>query len=207
MKKSILFFIICTPFLAIAMTPEEGIQRLMEGNARYVSGEMHAPRRDEERRQETLKVQNPFAIIVTCSDSRVAPEIVFDEGIGDLFVVRDAGNVIAAIEKESVEYSAGILNSSVVLVMGHKNCGAVNAVLNGQLKGISTIAKLIEPAVLKAKKECSDDCLKLAIKFNALNMKRALMQSPLLKRLVQEDTLIIRAAYFDLNLGTVELLD
>lgn len=207
MRKILCLFIICCPLLGIAITPEEGLQRLMEGNARYINEMLKGPRRDAQRREETLESQTPFAAIVTCSDSRVAPEIIFDQGIGDLFVVRDAGNVIAAIEKESIEFSAGQLNSVVVLVMGHKNCGAVNAVLQGKIKGIQAIAKLIEPAAKQAKKEHADDPLEDAIKLNALNMKQVLLQSPMIKWLVYQNKLLVRAAYFDLSTGSVELLD
>lgn len=205
--KLTLLLLVCTPFLAFAMTPDEGLQRLLKGNTRYVEGAAIAPGRDMQRRLDTYEKQKPFAVIVTCSDSRVGPEILFDQGVGDLFVVRDAGNVIGATERESVEYSVGHLNSVVVLVMGHENCGAVSAVLDGHIKGIQAIAKLIEPSVKKAEKEGSKDMLLHAIKLNAIYQKNLLMQSPLLKKRVKEGTLMVRAAYFDLDDGTVELLE
>ena len=207
MRNSILFFIVSIPFVGMAMTPEEGIKRLMDGNKRYVSGNLIAPGRDEERRYETFDGQSPFAVVVTCSDSRVPPAIIFDQGVGDLFVVRDAGNVIAAVEQESVEYGTNHLEAPVVLVMGHENCGAVSAVLEGHIKGISAIAKLINPAVVRAKKERVHNTLEVAIKLNAINMRNLLLQSPSIAKRVKAGTLTVEAAYFDLDEGRVYLLD
>ena len=91
--------------------------------------------------------QKPFAIILGCSDSRVSPEILFDQGIGDLFIVRVAGNVAGPVELDSIEYAALYLKSSLVLVLGHENCGAITAVLDGQTKEIEHVADLIAPAI------------------------------------------------------------
>ncbi|MFI5334810.1 MAG: carbonic anhydrase, partial [Chlamydiales bacterium] len=98
-------------------TPEQGLIRLMEGNKRYMSGKMLHPDRSQERRDATAALQQPFAIILSCADSRVSPEIVFDQGIGDLFIVRDAGNVLGPVELDSIEFAALYLKASFILVM------------------------------------------------------------------------------------------
>ncbi len=185
----------------------EALKRLMDGNVRYVQDRLEHPNRTSESRTAAADSQSPFAIIVGCSDSRVAPEILFDQGIGDLFVVRVAGNVIGPIELDSVEYSALYLNSKVILVMGHESCGAVDAVIQGKTKDIEAVAKIIEPVVRKAKKTKSPDLLNVCIKKNALNMKEFLKNSPSIRKLVQEGKIEVEAAYYNLNTGVVEILN
>ncbi len=186
---------------------KQGIQQLMEGNARYVGDKSEHPNRNAERREAIASKQIPYAVIMGCSDSRVAPEIIFDTGLGELFVVRVAGNVIGSIELESIEYSVLHLNSSVILVLGHENCGAVHAVVENQTADIETVAKLIEPAVEEAQKSKDDDLLERAIKLNALNMKASLEKSSNLEKLIQSKKVEVRAAYYDLKTGKVELLE
>jgi carbonic anhydrase len=101
------------------------LQRLVEGNKRYADNKPMHPRQGEERRKGIIAKQAPYAVIVGCSDSRVPPEIIFDEGLGDLFVVRVAGNVLGPIELESVAYSVSNFNPSIILVLGHENCRAI----------------------------------------------------------------------------------
>ena len=103
------------------ITSQEAIERLKAGNERYVEDELEHPHRDSDRREALTSKQNPFAIIVGCSDSRVSPEILFDQGVGDLFVVRVAGNVIGPLELDSIDYAALYLGSVCILVMGHEN--------------------------------------------------------------------------------------
>ena len=109
------------------LTPDLALQRLLDGNARYASGHSAHPHQTVARRVEVAKGQHPIAAIVTCSDSRVAPELYFDQGLGDLFVVRDAGNVINDHVIGSLEYAVEHLHVSVILVIGHEKCGAVSA--------------------------------------------------------------------------------
>ena len=184
----------------------KGLTRLMEGNDRYVKDLLEHPNRTSERREAVSAKQEPFAVIVGCADSRVAPEILFDQGVGDLFVVRVAGNVVGPLELESIEYAAAHLHSSIVLVMGHESCGAVDAVTQGQTKDIAMIAKLIKPAVQEVKKENPKDFLNACVKRNAVRMKGILLQSSILQKLIKEDKIEIHAAYYDLQTGSVEIL-
>ena len=188
------------------ITPSEALQRLMEGNQRYVTDALEHPNRTQERREATSATQAPYAVIVGCSDSRVSPEIVFDEGVGDLFVVRVAGNVIGPLELDSIDYAVLYLKSVLVLVLGHENCGAVKAVVDGTTKDIEAVAKLIEPAVKEAKSKDPEHLVMESIKENALNMKRVLLHSPVIRKLVKEKKIRLEAAYYNLKSGAVEIL-
>jgi carbonic anhydrase len=132
-----------------AVTGEEALARLIEGNKRYADGQAQGPRRDSARRAEQAEGQTPFAVILTCADSRVPPEIVFDQGIGDLFVVRVAGNTANNdVTLGSIEFAVSVLHCPLVVVLGHEKCGAVTAALdaavNGQRPG-RHLAALIDP--------------------------------------------------------------
>lgn len=204
-----MFYLLATVFctsLLSSLSAGEGLKRLMEGNDRYVHDKLEHPNRTSERREALVSKQEPFAVIVGCADSRVAPEILFDQGVGDLFVVRVAGNVIGPLEVESVEYAAVYLHSSIILVMGHENCGAVNAVVQGTTKDVEEIARLVQPSVDEAKKENSKDLLSSSIKKNAIHMKESLVKNPVLQKLMKEGKIEIQAAYYHLQTGAVEIL-
>ena len=188
------------------LSPEGALDRLMQGNSRYVHDALEHPNRTQERREASAASQAPFAIIVGCADSRVSPEIVFDEGVGDLFVVRVAGNVVGPLELESVEYAALYLHSVVILVLGHESCGAVNAVVQGKTKDIESLAKMIAPAVKEAKKSDPDHLLTAAVQANALHMRDLLTRAPAIAKLIQQGKIVVEAAYYDLQTGAVELL-
>lgn len=192
---------------AEGMTSTQAIQRLKDGNNRYVQDKLEHPNRDSDRREAVSAKQYPFAVIVGCSDSRVSPEIVFDQGIGDLFIVRVAGNVIGDLELESVDFGALVLKAVCIVVMGHENCGAVNAVIEGNTKGIESIAKLIQPAIKDAKRMDPEHVLSTAIKENAEHMKEFLLSTKVIKKLVKEKKLSVHAAYYNLDSGLVEWLD
>src|SRR5947207_5042367 len=136
-----------------SVAPAEAISKLKEGNGRYTSGNLQHPGQTTERRTELAKTQHPFAGIVSCSDSRVPPEIVFDQGLGDLFVVRVAGNVINDEGLGSVEYTVDHLGTRLILVLGHQSCGAVKAAretiaAKGKAPGhIESLVTSIKPAV------------------------------------------------------------
>jgi carbonic anhydrase len=191
---------------SVMSAEQDGLARLMQGNQRYVKDALICPSRTGERREALLSKQEPFAVIVGCSDSRVAPEIVFDQGVGDLFVVRVAGNVIGSLELESIAYSVIYLHSSTIVVLGHENCGAVNAVMEGTTKDVQSIAKLIEPSVTQAKLAKSTSLLEQATKMNALRMKESLLSSAPFKELVEQKKLQIYAGYYNLTTGEVEIL-
>lgn len=190
-----------------AITSQPALERLLEGNKRYVDNKSQHSDRSDERRKEIASKHTPYAVIVGCSDSRVSPEIIFDEGLGNLFVVRVAGNVIGQIELESINYSALYLNSKIILVLGHDNCGAVEAALQNNKINIEKIAKLIEPAIQKVKKNKTNNVLEQAIKANALNMKNLLENSPKIKQLIKDKKIEVHAAYYNLKTGRVELIN
>jgi carbonic anhydrase len=182
----------------------EGLDRLLKGNQRYVEDRLEHPNRTSDRRSALTASQSPFAVIVGCSDSRVAPEIVFDQGIGDLFVVRVAGNVIGPLELDSVEFALVHLKASTVLVLGHENCGAVNAVLQGTTQDIEAIAEKIEPAL---KGMTGKGNLSEAVRKNAKAVKDQLAASPVVAKLIAEKKVDVAAGYYNLESGKVEILD
>jgi carbonic anhydrase len=115
-------------------TPETAFTNLVRGNERFVAGTAKGEHRDAERRRELASVQKPFAIVLSCSDSRVPPELIFDQGLGDLFTIRVAGNVLGSAQVASIEYAVEHLGAKLILVMGHESCGAVNAALEPATK-------------------------------------------------------------------------
>lgn len=135
------------------ITPDQALEKLMVGNKRFVDRKTIDPNQDTARLTEVAKEQKPFASILSCSDSRVPTEIVFDQGLGDLFVVRDAGEVVTPEQMGSLEFGALVLGTKVILVLGHEECGAVKAAIVGdEVPGqIGTILAEIEPAVVDYK--------------------------------------------------------
>lgn len=185
------------------ISPEDALDRLISGNERYSKNVILQPRRSMERREEVSSKQNPFAIIVGCSDSRVSPELVFDQGIGDLFVIRDAGNVLGPIEQSSVEFSAEYLGSSLIFVLGHERCGAVTAVLNKKTRGIEPIANKISQAIKEYVSE--EVTLEKAIKANVKSVVQELKYNPIIADLMRQKKLGIVGGYYQLSTGKVEL--
>jgi carbonic anhydrase len=197
-------------------TPSQARQRLAEGNQRYVRGKLNAcGASSPAARSKLASGQKPFAIVLTCSDSRVPPEMVFDEGLGELFVVRVAGNVADPVVLGSIEYAAEHLGSPLVVVLGHERCGAVSAAVDakGKVPGnLGAIVKAITPAVQRAKllaQDRSNDALvDSAVVENAKLVASGLTkQSPILRKLVDEGKLQIAPARYDLDDGTVTMLD
>ena len=196
----ILLFLLIAIRPGFGQTPSEALQRLIDGNRRYAQDKpLHADH-STDRRNTLLQGQTPFAAIVSCSDSRVTPEIIFDQGAGDLFVVRVAGNVAGPIELDSIDFSAKVLGSSIILVLGHESCGAVKAVIEKDTADIQQVAALIRPAVKKA----TD--LETAIKANVQYTVASLKKSPLLQRLMEEKKLECVGAYYNIKTGVVEIL-
>jgi carbonic anhydrase len=192
-----------------ARTPEAILADLKAGNARFVAGKATRPHATAKRLRETAKGQAPEAIILGCSDSRVPPEIVFDEGIGDLFIVRVAGNVAEEHTVGSVEYAAEHLNAPLVVVLGHHNCGAVKATAEatGPVEGnIGALVKEIQPAVEETKKgPAREGLVNDASHANARKQAEALVsKSPVLKHLVEAGKLKVVAAVYDLESGKIE---
>jgi len=152
--------------------------------------------------------QTPFAVVVGCSDSRVAPEIVFDEGLGDIFVIRTAGEVVDDAALGSIEYAVEHLGSPLIVVLGHERCGAVSAAVAGaQAPGhIATLLKAIEPAVEQTKGK-PGDAVENAVRAQALDVAKQLREAePILAERVRTGRLKIVAARYDLDTGKVEVL-
>ena len=192
------------------VAPAEAISKLKEGNGRYTSGNLQHPGQTSERRAELAKTQHPFATILSCSDSRVPPEIVFDQGLGDLFVVRVAGNVINDEGLGSVEYTVDHLGTRLILVLGHQSCGAVKAAretiaAKGKAPGhIESLVTAIKPAVEATAK----DDLETTVKANVKNVVKALRSStPILKAKVDSGEIQVIGGYYSLDTGAVTFLD
>jgi carbonic anhydrase len=188
------------------MNPTQALRQLVEGNNRYKQEKLLHPNRSKEARICSAKGQNPFAIILGCSDSRVSPEIIFDQGIGDLFVVRVAGNVVGPIELDSIEYSALYLKSSIIMVLGHQNCGAIQAVINGQTQDIEAVASLIAPSLELARTQ-EGSLIENTVKDNVLYVVDILRKSPTLAKLIEEKKIDIVGGYYDFETGSVDLVN
>ncbi len=187
---------------------EHALLSLLDGNERFRSGIISHPRQNAGRRGEILASQHPIAAIVGCSDSRVPPEIVFDQGLGDLFVVRVAGNVLDDTALGSIEYAAEHLHVPLVLVLGHSGCGAVTAAASGDhLPGhMRALGDRLRPAI-EAAGNMPGDLLDNAIRENVLRSVSLLSTSqPLLASLVSSGELVIRGAVYDLSSGGVHLV-
>jgi carbonic anhydrase len=193
---------------------DEALQLLKDGNARYAAGESKHPHAGADRRAETATGgQHPFATVIGCSDSRQPLEILFDQGVGDLFVIRVAGNVAGASELGSIEYGVGHLGTPVILVLGHTSCGAVtaaveNAKVHGNIPGL--IAQ-IKPAVAKAKSwnptAGGKEFLNSAIRANVwLSMETILRKSAEVREYVEGGRALLVGGIYDLSSGKVTWL-
>ncbi len=195
-----------------AQKGEEAFSKLMDGNKRFTSDTLSRKNVGEARRKELTKGQQPYAIVVTCSDSRVSPEIMFDEGLGQLFVIRVAGNVLDPVSLGSVEYAAEHLHSPLLILLGHDHCGAVTAALDTKSKpegNIVAIVRKIMPAVKKAtlKGGTKDDILNNAVRENvSLTQNYMLRKSPVLKHLIDTGELKVVTGVYHLDSGAVEIL-
>lgn len=186
---------------------EDALKQLIEGNNRYVSSKMVHPNQTAERRKEVAKGQKPFAVIIGCSDSRIPPEILFDQGIGDLFVIRVAGNIVDDVELGSVEYAVDHLGTKLVVVLGHGKCGAVTATAQGgEAHGhIESIVRTIAPAVEKAKAQ-SGDLVDNAIRINVGLVVDKIKSSSIIKKMLEQDAIRVAGAYYDIDSGKVDII-
>ncbi|MBF0271855.1 MAG: carbonic anhydrase [Magnetococcales bacterium] len=194
------------------MSPDRALQLLKEGHARFLSGKPERPNLTPQRIAETFsKGQFPFVTIISCSDSRVPVEHIFDRGIGDLFVIRVAGNVADTDEIGTAEYGAGHLNTPLILVLGHTKCGAVTAVVKGDKVG-GSIPKLVDniiPAVERAKAKglTGDDLILEAIRENVnQSIQDMLANSQELSHLRHEGKVKIVGAVYHIDNGALEWL-
>lgn len=193
---------------AAAPDARASLERLLAGNRRFVADTIGLAHRDAERRTEVAAGQHPFAIVVCCSDSRVPPEQVFDVGIGDIFVVRTAGNVIDAIGMGSIEYAVEHLHVPLIVVLGHERCGAVTAALGGgDAPGhVLAVVEAIQRNLAGAR-PAAGDAVEQAMRINAGAVARSIADSrPILAEAVEKHGVRVVAARYDLDDGTVEPL-
>ncbi|MFL5242990.1 MAG: carbonic anhydrase [Gemmataceae bacterium] len=199
---------LATPLFGQETTdPERALQRVKEGNVRYIAGKTTAKDLAKQR-DKVAKEQHPFAIVLACADSRVAPELVFDQGLGDVFVVRVAGNVTDPAIIGSIEYAVAELKAPLVIVLGHESCGAVKAALSGEeFKGdLGKLIKLVhvEKNVPKDKKEA----LQTGIKTNALHQADVLAtRSEVLKDFASSNRIKIVTGIYSLSTGEVHWVE
>jgi carbonic anhydrase len=183
---------------------------LVEGNARFASGRAVHPRQGSDRRAELANTQHPFAVILGCADSRTGPETLFDQGLGDLFIVREAGNVVDDHSLGSIEYAVEHLHSPLVVVLGHERCGAVAAArdtlaAHGHAPGhIESLVDAIRPAVeATAGQDAEATC-----RANIRNVVKALRSSePILHHMAESGEITVVGAYYDLDTGKVTFLE
>lgn len=219
------------------ISPGEAISRLKEGNARFTAGNPQHPRESSDersyvaknsyenagvislgmtseeaakRRAELTKSQHPYAIILSCSDSRVPPELVFDEGLGDLFGIRVAGNVLNNEGLGSIEYGVDVLGARLILVLGHQNCGAVDAAMKtvaakGKAPGhIQSLVTAIKPVVDSTPKADLDTMIKANVKHVVAALRSS---TPILKAKVESGDVQVIGGYYTLDTGAVTFLD
>ena len=193
-----------------SVPPADAISKLKEGNGRYTSGNLQHPGQTAGRRMELATSQHPFAIIVSCSDSRVPPEIVFDQGLGDLFIVRVAGNVINEEGLGSIEYSVDHLGTRLILVLGHQSCGAIKAAretiaAKGKAPGhIESLVMAIKPAVEATAKDDLDTTIKANVKRVVETLRSS---TPILKAKVDSGDIRVIGGYYSLDTGAVSFLN
>ena len=202
------------------ISAREGLERLREGNRRFVSDiQSHKTLTSHERRSELASGQEPFAIILGCSDSRVPAEIVFDQGLGDLFVIRVAGNIVASSQVGSVEFAAARFGTRLVVVLGHSQCGAILATLeelqrptDDHSRNMRSIVDRVRPSVepLPATELRHDpdalvrQAVRANIRFSADHLRHG---SEVLEQLIQKDGLVVVGAEYSLETGVVDFFD
>ena len=198
---------------AAALTAEQVLARLAAGNERFVRGEARFPTVQKDILAELAKGQQPYATIIGCSDSRVPPELVFDAGFGELFVIRVAGNVISHEVIGTMQYAAVHLRTPLFLVLGHEGCGAVQAALAAKFRSArerSRIERLLEnitPGLESISPDASaDDQLKAGVEANVRWSMRQIMETPEAQARAAEGVLKLAGAVYELTTGRVRFL-
>ena len=213
MKKSIYFLALAAMLINAKNTDaqvsaDSATTKLKEGNERFIKGKTLHPNQDFKRIKEVASAQKPFAIIVGCSDSRVPSEIIFDQGIGDLFIVRTAGQVSSYASWGSIEFGNAVLGAKLIVVLGHTSCGAVSAACKiPDVPGhIVTLINAIKPAAELAKK-ITGDVVENAVKINvAMEVKQLQSLEPVLTKAIKNGSLKIVGAVYNLSTGQVDFL-
>ncbi len=192
---------------APAVSASESLRMLLEGNQRFIDGKMTHPNQMPARRIETATGQHPFAAILTCSDSRTPPEVLFDRGLGDIFVVRVAGNVADQVVIESLDYAATHLGVRLLMILGHRKCGAVTAAVLGHEEpgDVGPMLSELRPAV-EATQGKPGDPVENAIRENVKLVVTKLADSPELAAMVKSGDLKVIGGIYDLGSGQIEML-
>jgi carbonic anhydrase len=203
------------PNESMTVTPDDALKDLMDGNARFAKGEATSPRRTPADFRSVSKAQSPIAVVIACADSRVSPELLFDSGIGELFVIRVAGNVVdgaGVTMKGSIEYAIAELNVPLVVVLGHTNCGAVKAAVahidqKDSLPGsINGLVELIKPVVSNAKGQPGDIVDNVTQANVIAGVEKLNNLEPILAPRVQAENVKVVGGIYDLDTGIVKLL-
>lgn len=195
------------------LDPYYALKKLVYGNKRFAENKSIYPRQAKEDLKSTTKGQKPFAVIVGCSDSRVPNEIIFDQGVGDLFITRTAGQVMAEASFGTIEYAVEVLNSRLIVVLGHQSCGAVDAAMKLPANPpghVVTLINAIKPASLIAKNANlpHDQSLDLAIRQNVVEQVRLLRDlEPVLSRKFKSGEVLIVGAVYNLQSGKVNFIE
>ena len=204
----------------LMITAEEALDRLQTGNQRFVSGSHDVASLDSEKRRAAVAGgQEPFAIILGCSDSRVPAEIVFDQGLGDLFVIRVAGNIVAPSQIGSIEFAVGSFGTPLVVLLGHSNCGAVSATLDSMNQPrdkqsshlysiVDRVRPSLEPLLATNLRDDRKALLKQAVRANiSTSANHIRNSSPILEQLHQNGNLLVVGAKYSLETGVVDFFD
>jgi carbonic anhydrase len=188
--------------------PDQALAFLLEGNRRFVRQTYQYPHHSTARLQETATAQHPFATILSCADSRTTAEILFDQGIGDLFDVRIAGNIVTPEVLGSLEYAAGLLSTPLIMVLGHERCGAVTAaVQDAPLPGhISTLVKAIKPSLTTEDKPLDKQVEQAVVANIRYQVKTIQRNSELIAQRIADRKLKIVGGRYDLDTGEVTVL-
>lgn len=188
------------------MDKTETLNRLKAGNNNFVNNRPEGNRQDSIRRGELLDGQDPFAIILSCADSRVVPEFIFDAGIGELFVVRVAGNIANTSSIASIEYAIAHLNTGVLVVLGHENCGAINAAMKGgkQDDNLNHLLSHLQPAIAASKNTGANDIARANAR---LTVQQLINRSAIIAEATKSGKVALLPAYYHLESGRVDFLD
>jgi carbonic anhydrase len=193
--------------------PYVGLKKLIYGNKRFYENKAISPRQTEANLKNAKLGQTPFATIIGCSDSRVPNEIIFDQGVGDLFITRTAGQVMAEASYGTIEYASVFLNTKLIVVLGHQSCGAVDAAMKlpeNPPGHVVTLINAIKPATLKAKQaNLSNEAeLDLAVSANVIEQVNLLRNlEPILSRKFESGEIVIVGAVYNIESGKVEFLE
>ena len=188
------------------MKIQESLNRLKEGNARFVADKLNRKLQNSSRRESLASGQAPYAIILGCADSRVVPELTFDTGLGELFVVRVAGNVANSSSIASIEYAVAHLGTKLIVVLGHQSCGAVTAAVAGGDNGynLNHLLSHITPAIAASKEGATvNDVTKINAELTAVELKN---RSEIIGNAIDKGDVKVVHAYYNLDSGKVDFL-